>query len=113
MSYNAPNDSSRLQARWQTFNLGSLAPWGVTVSWFMRMPSWALIPCGLFALACVTLRETFPQESADRLKWWGYVLPSKGQPLQHEATLGEKPAGVERSAGRLKLLDWSRRRSKS
>lgn len=91
MSRNAPNDGSRLQAILQTFKLGSLARHDLVVPLLIRLPPWALITYGVFTMACRILRETFPQESADRLAWWGYVLEL---------------------IGRVKLPIWSRKRSK-
>ena len=77
MSCDAQNDSSRLQAISQALNLGSLARYGLIAPWFIRLPPWTLVTYGILALACAMLRETIPQESADRLAWWGYVLRRK------------------------------------
>jgi hypothetical protein len=87
-SCNAPNDNNRLQAISQAYSPGSLAQYGLMVPWFIRLPPWALITCGVFALARGMLREiiphmlreVIPQESADRLAWWRYVLDRKRQP---------------------------------
>lgn len=90
MSCDAPNDGSPLQATSQAFNVGSLALHDLIVPLLIRLPPWALITYGVLTLACRTFRDTFPQESADRLVWWGYVL--------------ERKSGV-------KLPIWSRKRS--
>ena len=79
MSSSTSGDNSRMQVISQAFKSGSWAGCGLIVPW-MRIPSWALIVCVLFAVACGTLRAIVPQESADRLVWWTSVLHRNSSP---------------------------------
>jgi len=74
MSRNLSRDESRPQVVSQVLKAGPWAGCGL-VPWFIRIPSWALIPCVMCALACVTLCAIFPQESADRRALLEHVLP--------------------------------------
>ena len=79
-SSHTPSDTGRFEVISQTFKPESLAIHSLMVPWLIRLPPWAFVTCGAFALACDMLRGTIPQESADRLAWWGYVLKRKRQP---------------------------------
>ena len=70
MSHNVSDDTSRLQLISQLFRTGSLARHSLIVPVVMRLPIWTWIPCGIVALVYAIL----PQESADLLAWWRYVL---------------------------------------
>ena len=70
----SPNQNSHLQAISHAFNLESWARHDLIVPLLTRLPQWALVTYGVFALACRMLREIFPQESADRRALWRYVL---------------------------------------
>ena len=60
MSSSTSGDNSRMQVISQAFKSGSWAGCGLIVPW-MRIPSWALIVCVLFAVACGTLRASCPR----------------------------------------------------
>jgi hypothetical protein len=88
-SSNASGDNSHLQALSRASKFQSLAGrGGFIVAMHMWLPPWVLITCGIFALAGGVLRATIPQESADRLEWWGYVLQRERQP---RPKLGNRP----------------------
>ncbi len=55
----------------------SLTGYSLIIPLIERLPSWTLIPCGIFALAYGSLRVIIPQESADRLAWWRCVMRRK------------------------------------
>lgn len=89
MSRNFSNERTRLRA--MSHISMSLTGYGLISPVLVRLPCWTLIIWGIFALAYGVLRVIIPQESADRLALWGYVL--------------DRPGGV-------KLPIWSRSRSR-
>jgi hypothetical protein len=75
MPRNSSDENSRLRVISQVST--SLTGYSLIVPLTVRLPPWALILCSIFVLAYGSLRVIIPQESADRLAWWRWILRRK------------------------------------
>lgn len=77
MSRNSPSEHRHLRVLLQTFM--PLTRYGLIGPLIVGLPSSTLITLGIFALAYGFLRAIIPQDSADVLALWGFVLECIGK----------------------------------